>query len=205
MNLRLVYVLDAYCGWCYGFSGTMARVTADHPDLPVEVVSGGLFTGPRRRPIGEFGFIAEANQRLTELTGATFGPGFEQLLARGEFVMDSELAARGIAALRALAPDRAVELAGLLQQAFYQHGHSLSDPETYRALAERAGLDPELLVAAFESPNAVAEAEADFRCARELGVQGFPTLLAVDGERVAVLAVGHASAEEVSARLAALR
>ncbi|MGW0519477.1 DsbA family protein [Crossiella sp. NPDC003009] len=205
MTVRLVYVLDAYCGWSYGFARTMAEVTAEHPELPVEVVSGGLFTGARRRPIGEFGFIREANARLTEVTGVTFGAGFERLLEAGEFVMDSEAAARGVAALRALAPERAVELVARLQDAFYQHGESLSEPATYRGLAERAGLAPDLLVAAFASPNAAAEAEADFRCAQELGVQGFPTLLAVDGERAATLAVGHASTEEVISRLAALR
>ncbi|MCK2243053.1 MULTISPECIES: DsbA family protein [unclassified Crossiella] len=205
MTVRLVYVLDAYCGWCYGFSRTMAELTAAHPGLPVEVVSGGLFTGDRRRPIGQYEFIRDANERITDLTGVSFGAGFERLLDEGSFVMDSEAAARGVAALRALAPDRAVELVGALQDAYYQDGQSLSDPATYRALAERTGLEPDLLVAAFESPNAVAEAAADFRFAGELGVQGFPTLLVVDEERVATLAVGHASTEEVTRRLAALR
>jgi putative protein-disulfide isomerase len=47
-------------------------------------------------------------------------------------------------------------------------------------------------------------AAADFRRAAELGVTGFPTLLAVHGTTTAVLARGHATADQVDQRLAAL-
>ena len=68
---ELVYVFDAYCGWSYGFSATLREVTSTPPRLPVEVVSGGLFTGARRVPIREFGYVQGANAQITELTGAS--------------------------------------------------------------------------------------------------------------------------------------
>lgn len=43
--MRLVYVLDAYCGWSYGFAATLSELVLRQPDLQVDVVSGGLFTG----------------------------------------------------------------------------------------------------------------------------------------------------------------
>ncbi|MGX1479308.1 UNVERIFIED_CONTAM: hypothetical protein RKD50_008116 [Streptomyces canus] len=55
--MKLVYVFDAYCGWSHGFSATLSEIVSRHPDLPVEVVSGGLFTGGRRVPIREFGYV----------------------------------------------------------------------------------------------------------------------------------------------------
>lgn len=61
------------------------------------------------------------------------------------------------------------------------------------------------MVAAFEGAKSRVAAQADFHRAVSLGVTGFPTLLAVDGDRVAALAHGHATAEEVDRRLAALR
>ncbi|GAA2236158.1 MULTISPECIES: DsbA family protein [Kitasatospora] len=202
--MQLVYVLDAYCGWSYGFARTMATVADRHPGLPVEAVSGGLFTGARRVPIREFGYVRGANARISELTGVEFGPAYERLIADGSFVMDSDDAARALAALRSAAPARAVELAADLQQAFYRDGLSLSDPDTYRKVAADAGLDAGAVVRYFESPAAAADAAADFRRAARLGVEGFPTLLAVDGRRATVLAVGHATAAEVDRRLAAL-
>ncbi|MEU9347412.1 DsbA family protein [Streptomyces sp. NPDC048278] len=202
--MQLVYVFDAYCGWSHGFTRTLREVAARHPDLPVEVVSGGLFTGPRRVPIREFGYVQGANAQIAEVTGAEFGEGYERLIADGSFVMDSEAAARGVAALRQAAPDRAAELAGALQQAFYADGLSLSDPATYRKVATAAGLDADAVVAAFESPAARSTAADDFHRAAELGVTGFPTLLAVHGDRAVPLARGHATADEVDRRLATL-
>lgn len=203
--MRLVYVFDAYCGWSHGFSGTLREVAARHPDLPVEVVSGGLFTGPRRAPISGFGFVSGANAKIHEATGAEFGDAYERLIADGSFVMDSEDAARGFAVLRQAAPDRAVELAIALQRAFYVDGLSLSDPGTYRQVAENAGLEAAAIVAAFEAPRSRAAAEADFRRAAELGVTGFPTLVAVTDGKTTSVAYGHATADQIDARLAALR
>lgn len=202
--MKLVYVFDAYCGWSHGFSSALREIVSRRPELPVEVVSGGLFTGDRRVPIREFGYVQGANAQIAELTGAEFGEAYERLIADGSFVMDSEAAARGVAALRRHAPDRAAELATDLQSAFYVDGLSLSDPATYRKLAAAAGLDADAVVAAFEGPETRAEAGADFRRTAALGVSGFPTLLAVDGERVVALARGRATADEVERRLAAL-
>lgn len=198
--MKLVYVFDAYCGWSHGFSGTLSEVAARHPELPVEVVSGGLFTGSRRVPIREFGYVQGANAKIAELTGAEFGAAYEQLIADGSFVMDSDAAARGVAALRQIAPDRMVELAAALQAAFYVDGLSLSDVATYQKVAQAAGLDADAVVAAFEAPEAQTAAYADFRRAVQLGVTGFPTLLAVDGDSVTPLAYGQATADEVDAR-----
>jgi putative protein-disulfide isomerase len=109
-----------------------------------------------------------------------------------------------MAALRQAAPGRAAELAAALQRAFYTDGHSLSDPATYAAIAQSAGLDAQAVVAAFQSPAARTAAEADYDRAARLGVTAFPTLLADNGDRVVTLARGSATADEVDQRLAAL-
>jgi putative protein-disulfide isomerase len=204
ITMRLVYVFDAYCGWSHGFSSTLTGVATRHPDLPVEVVSGGLFTGTSRVPIRDFGYIGGANAKISELTGAEFGAAYDRLIADGSFVMDSEAAARGMAALRQADPGRAVELAVAVQRAFYVDGRSLSDPETYRHLADVAGLDAGAVVAAFQAPWTRAAAEADFRRAAVLGVTAYPTLLAIVGDHVATLAQGNATVDQVEQRLAAL-
>jgi putative protein-disulfide isomerase len=202
--MKLVHVFDAYCGWSHGFSATLREVVARHPGTTVEVISGGLFTGPRRVPIREFGYVQGANARIAELTGAEFGEAYERLIADGSFVMDSEAAARGFVALRQAAPDRAPELAAALQHAFYVDGLSLSEAATYRAVAQAAWLDADAVVSAFQDPEASYAAAEEFHRAAELGVSGFPTLLAVDGDAVTSLAHGQATAEQVDQRLAAL-
>jgi putative protein-disulfide isomerase len=83
-------------------------------------------------------------------------------------------------------------------------GRSLSEPDTYRKIAEAAGLDADAVVAAFQAPAAQAAAEADFRRTAELGVDAFPALLAVDGDRAVVLTSGNATTGEVDRRLSAV-
>lgn len=202
--MKLVYVFDAYCGWSYGFAPTLTELVRRHPDLEVEVVSGGLFTGVCRVPIRDFGYVQGANAKISELTGVTFGPEYERVIADGSFVMDSEDAARGVAALRHVAPDRIVELAAALQQAFYIDGMSLSDPATYRTVAEATGLNADDVVAAFAATDSTADARNDFTRAADLDVHSYPTLIAIDGERQTTLAVGDSTVDEIDRRLDAL-
>lgn len=202
--MRLIYVFDAYCGWSHGFSATLREITARRPELPVEVISGGLFVGQRRIPVREFGYIQGANAQIHDRTGAEFGAAYERLIADGSFVMDSEAAARGFAALREAAPERAAELAIALQNAFYLDGLSLSAPATYRTVAQQAGLDADAVVAAVTDARSAATAAADFQRAAQLRVTGFPTLIAAHGETMTPIAYGHASPDQVEERLVAL-
>ncbi|MFF7647133.1 DsbA family protein [Streptomyces canus] len=173
--MKLVHVFDAYCGWSHGFSAPLREVVSRHPELPVEVVSGGLFTGPRRVPVREFGYVQGANAEIAELTGAAFGEGYERLIADGSFVMDSEAAARGVAALRQVAPSGRRSRPPPSSRRSTATVPSLSEAAIYRTVAEAAGLDADSVVAAFESPEAPCAAADDFRRAAALGVTGFPT------------------------------
>ena len=197
---RLLYVFDAYCGWCWGFRGAMERFSAAHPELPVDVVSGGLLVGPRRRAMREMRFIPEANVRVAQMTGATFGPAYEALV-HSDFTPDSAAAGAGYAALREQASDRALEIAGAVQAAFFVDGLSLNEAETFRRVARDLGLDPAGVPDALDP----ALAEPDFALARALGIGGYPTVALVEGDRGWLLARGAAPLDELEARLAAAR
>ncbi|WP_394621472.1 DsbA family protein [Lentzea sp. JNUCC 0626] len=178
MTARLTYAFDAYCGWCYGFGPALRQFAADNTGrIDLHVLSGGLFSGPGARPTAAYPHIPEANNRITALTGVTFGQGYLDTLAEGTTVMDSTAAAKALIALRAQAPTRALELARALQEAWYVDGRSLSTPDTHRIVAEAHDLDPAAVVAAFQNPKTAAAARTEFRTLRRLGVDGYPTLL----------------------------
>lgn len=178
MAVRLTYVFDAYCGWCYGFGPAVRGfATANAGRVGLDVVSGGLFTGAQVAPIGTMTYVAGANARIAALTGAEFGPGYQRLVADGRFTMDSTAAATGFAALRAAAPGRALESAEAMQRAFYFDGLSLSEASTYRHIAEQQGLDADAVVIGFASPASRTAAAQDFTRAARLGVTSYPTLL----------------------------
>ncbi|BCB91469.1 DsbA family protein [Phytohabitans suffuscus] len=201
----LVYVFDGYCAWSYGFAQTMVDVAAAHPDIRVEVLCGGLYVGAARVPIRRLGDVPATNRRIAELTGAWFGDGYERLTADGTFVMNSTAAARGFAALRRAAPERAVELAAAVQEAFFVDGLSLAEPGTHRRIAREYGLDEAAVVAGFDHPWSLRAAEADFARVRRMGVAAFPTLLVTGRDRPPVTAMaGSATARQVERRLSVL-
>ncbi|MFI5780899.1 DsbA family protein [Nocardia sp. NPDC051570] len=198
---RLIYAYDAYCGWCYGFTPWLRRALTDRPHVRVEVISGGLFTGAARVPIRELRHIPTARHRVTALTGAVFGPAFLHLLEDGDFVMDSEDAAIGLSGLRALAPDRALDFASQLSYAFYHDARSLSDPDTYRGIAERHRLDGDAAAAALTDPRHRRRAHTEFARARDLGVRAYPTLLLDTGSGPRILDALHTAPEQIGEQL----
>ncbi|WP_355659677.1 DsbA family protein [Halomonas salifodinae] len=203
---QVLYVADAYCGWCWGFTPHLAELEAARRHvLPFRVISGGLFVGERSAPLGAYPYIPEANERITQVTGARFGEAYHARLAEGTLRMDSADAARGLAGLRAQAPERGLHLLHRMQEAFYRDGRSLSDPDTYRAIARDEGLDGERAADYLTNDEGRQAAEADFRLARRLGVHQFPTLLLLkDGEAHPLPAIGASLAamiESLEARL----
>ena len=176
--VRLTYAFDAYCGWCYGFGPALHEFAQENVErIDLRVLSGGLFSGPGAKPINAYPHIPGANKRIAALTGVTFGPGYEKVLAEGARVMDSTEAAVGLVALRRRAPERPLALTAALQHAWYVDGKDLSDMEVYRSIATHLGLDADKVVADFTDPATRVEAEADFRELRQLGVDSYPTLL----------------------------
>lgn len=175
---RLTYAFDAYCGWCYAFGPTLgAFAAAEESRIELRVLSGGLFTGRRARPVSAYPHISEADTRIAELTGADFGDGYRAALAAGTTVLDSTEAAIAFAALRRQDPTRSLEFARALQRAWYQDGRGLADTDLHRDLAAELGLDAEAVAAGVADPAVRDLVRREFREVRGLGVTSFPTLL----------------------------
>jgi hypothetical protein len=87
--------------WCHGFDPALHEFAATNADrIELRVLSGGLFTGSRALPMSAHPHIPGANERVTELTGVTFGDGHRAAPADGTVVMDSADAATGLVTLR---------------------------------------------------------------------------------------------------------
>lgn len=199
---QVVYVFDAYCGWCYGFGATVQHFwDLNRNRVGFSAISGGLFLGERRLPISTFGFIEAANARLTEVTGAEFGEPYQHVLRDGSLVMDSEAAAAGFAALRDQAPERSIEIANAVQRSFFRGGRSLSDVQTFTDLARAYHLDADRVERFIAGPDGRAAAMHDFSLARALGANAFPTLLVMTDHAVIKLGGVGTSAETLTRQL----
>lgn len=194
----LVYVWDAYCGWCYGFSESIRDFYKNHPEIPLTVLSGGLFLD--NLPIKKFSYISEGNKRINKLTGAEFGPSYQALLSEGTFTMNSKDAAIGFSALRSLAPNRLLEFTSAMQKAFYYNGKSLSDPETYRKIAIDHHLDPEQVLERLKSQETIIDVQNDFNTVQQLGINSYPSLLLHKDNQLIPIGGGVMTSDKIEAR-----
>ena len=198
MSARLLYVMDPMCSWCWGFAPiAQALVEQAHAaGVELHLVVGGLRTGsgaalePAARR-----YILEHWQAVAEATGQAFR--FEGALPEG-FVYDCEPACRAVVAARSLEPECAWALLKLIQQAFYVQGLDVTQTALLVELAEQAGVPRIEFAAAFDSLEQHAATAADFTWVQDLGIAGFPTLLAERNGQLALLTNGYQPLEPLS-------
>ncbi|GAA3781811.1 hypothetical protein ACFS5L_14835 [Streptomyces phyllanthi] len=149
----LTYAVDADCAWCYG-SGPTARAFAEDNAhrIRLSVVPAGLCASARALPVAAYPHLSAERGRITQLTGAAFGGGYERAPARGTTVLDSAAAAAGPAALRDQPGVSEPDAAEAMQRAWFVDGRSLSDVDGYRDMAEEHGMDADAVTSTYNAP-----------------------------------------------------
>lgn len=175
--MKLIYIWDAYCGWCYGFGKIVIPFIEQHPELDYDILSGGLFIGERSQPIAAYPHIPQANQRIADLYGVDFGPSYQEMLTAGQLQLNSLHPALALTYFKEQLPQsKWIAVAKAMQEAFYIGGRSLSDIGLYREIAERFELDRKRVEAELQSVFQ-SQTSSEFAQARQLGVSSYPTLL----------------------------
>lgn len=187
---HLLYVADPMCSWCYGFSPVIGSIAAHFGErLPPRLVMGGLRAGNTRamRPEDK-AYIRDAWTRVGAASGQPFDFAF---FDREGFVYDTEPACRAVVTMRRLAPANALGFMAAVSRAFYGSNRDVTQADELAALAGEHGVDREAFATELLSPDTRNETFRDFLTAQQMGVQGFPTLLAGAGGGYAVVTNGY--------------
>lgn len=190
MSTRLIYVMDPMCSWCWGFA-PVAQALAEQASacsIGMQLVVGGLRrerlamdSAGRERTLSYWRAVHEASAQPFDL---------EQGLPDG-LIYDTEPACRALVAARSLDEQSVWPLALRIQQAFYVERCDVTQPQRLVELAEASGLSRGEFADRFDS-QAIRDATAgDFDWARNLGIAGFPTLLAEHDGQLALLTNGY--------------
>lgn len=193
MKPEIIYVYDAYCGWCYGFSNVIKALEEQYrDDFQFTLVSGGMIVGDRVGPLAAMaGYIREAHTRVEEMTGVKFGAAFlDGTLNDPDYISDSMVPSKAAAVFKSMDEGRAIAFAHAVQSAFYGAGKSLNEVATYVEIATAMGLDAATFEARMAEPQYEEQARAEFRLSHQLGVQGFPALIYQDDKHLAAIARG---------------
>ncbi|RFU48838.1 DsbA family protein [Paraburkholderia sp. DHOC27] len=205
--MKLIFVGDPMCSWCYGFSKEMKTIVQTLPDLDVQVVMGGLAAGSTT-VLDDAGkrFRLTHWARVEQASGVEFNR--EALLARKNFVYDTEPVCRAVVTARLIEPS--VDLLKVLaafQRAFYVDGADTTSGEVLAEVGASAlqaagfDVDAKSFLAVWSSDNAKLAARKDFELTRKLGVSGFPSLFVeVDG-KISPLSSGYTQAASIQQSL----
>jgi len=199
--MKLIYVADPMCSWCYGFGKEMTALTERHPDLALEIITGGLRNGGQEK-LDDAGkrFRLQHWARVEAASGLAFNR--EGFLARQGFVYNTEPICRAFVAARTIAPE--VDLLALfrqLQRGFYVDALDTTDGQVLSqmgaAALSRLGhpCDAEAFFKVWNSAEVIALAQADFSRARGMGVQSFPALFLEREGRLLPIGAGYASVD----------
>lgn len=206
--LRFVYVYDAYCGWCYGFSPVMRKLYDTYKDqFRFEVISGGMIRPEKPVHISKTGaYILQQIPRVEELTGVKFGSDYKWHLENPEqtdWYPDSVKPAIALIAFKSFYPERAVEFAADMQEALFKEGRDLTDDEAYRHLTERYHVNADAFYTRLRDKKYEEEARYEFALAKQLQADSFPCLYVQTGAlKFVLIAKGYTDYDAIVSRIA---
>lgn len=197
--MTIIYVFDPLCGWCYGFSGVIQDFVTQHPELEVEIISGGMVTGDRIGPLSEIApYLRTAYKGVEERTGVVFGePYLKELFGEATMEMTSVPSSRALATFKQLNDDQRAAFAygSALQKAIYFDGVAPGNVEIFADLATEFGIDRDLFLSTYRSDAIEKAMLGEFAKSDALGVNGFPTVLLVKDNSVTPLSRGYVNLE----------
>lgn len=195
-NRRLIYFADPMCSWCYGFAPVIHEIHTAFPDIPLQIIPGGLLQGGAVKIDLEtrLNLISEW-KKVEARSGQKFY--YDMPLFNSGFEYDTEKPSRALVCMQKLNPRHQLTFLWALQKAFYADGRNITDPGVLRELAEDFGIAGTAFVAHFISNESVAQTQDCFQTSKGLGIQGFPTLLGLHDGQLQRISYGYHPYQDV--------
>ena len=213
-NKSLIYVGDPMCSWCYGFGVPLQALLQSLPEVPLNLVLGGLRAYNKEvMPDNLKATIHQHWDAVHKRSGKPFGTG---QFDRAGYIYDTEPACRAVVTIRNLAPSQTLVMYHAVQHAFYALGHDITQTQVLADIWQgiqtlqankvppQAFLTRDEFVAAFESDKMKMLTHVDFEQVQQWGIQGFPALIAVNGEQGHMVANGYMEATDMLQRVQAV-
>jgi putative protein-disulfide isomerase len=205
--MKLVFVADPMCSWCYGFAKELTSLQERYPQLPLEIRVGGVRAGETEVMTDEMKRFRLGHwARVEAVSGLPFNR--EAFMALSNFVYDTEPVCRAVVTARKLATSvPLLPVFRALQRAFYKDGSDTTDGAVLASVAAaemtRLGqpITPTAFQAVWSDPATIAEAAADFKLVRSWGISSFPALVLENKGELMLLSPGYCSVKDIQLSL----
>jgi putative protein-disulfide isomerase len=199
-KVQVLYVYDPLCGWCFGFGQVIKRLYEEYAaDLDFDIISGGMMVGEREGMLDpQMGaYILGTIPRLEEYTGVAFGEVYKQQVASGTLYQSSVKPSVALSVFKTYYPAKGIAFASSMQQAQFVEGKSLEADETYIELFHSYDIKDDTFLVKLNSEEYRYAAYQEFNYAKELGVTGFPAVIAVHKDKYYSVSRGYQSYENL--------
>ena len=202
-KMRIVYVMDPYCSWCYGGSPNILRLYDKYHDIvDFELLPAGMLRGEYEEhytPEMERATL-HSIETVERETGRKFGEPYRCLLHEEEAVWNSVLPSRAIEAVKEIAPEKVFAFADALLTARFSNGQRLDNPTTFAEVGESVGIRAESLLKEYLKEETAKTAEESFNRVNDYA-EVYPTLMLINGKDHYKLEEGFAPYELLEERL----
>tara|TARA_B110000459_G_C16576213_1_gene478887 strand:+ start:530 stop:1165 length:636 start_codon:yes stop_codon:yes gene_type:complete len=195
-NDYLIYVGDAMCSWCYGFSNELDTIIKNNPKFKLKLIMGGLRPNSSEKAIDMANFL---KSHWVEINKRTNQPFSYDILKDPDFVYDTEPASRSILVARTMNPEIEYDFFKAVQTSFYRDNNNTNNLETYIPIAAKFDLDLNAFEKFFNADEIKTRTKADFHLSQQLGIKGFPSLILKKGADFTQLSNGYNEAENIQA------
>lgn len=192
--MRILYVMDPMCAWCYGFQPELEKFLADHSSLKVDWVMGGLAPDSKQPMNKELQqAIAGYWYDIEKKAQVTFNHDYWQLNTP---YRSTYQACRAVIAAESIAENSAQKMVKAIQSAYYLEAKNPSLEEVLVSCASSIGLNEKQFIDSFSSKQTEQQLQQHLNITRQFQVNGFPALFYVNESNEAYpLTFGYCTAE----------
>ncbi len=183
------------CSWCWGFKPTYENLLKLLPDS-IEVVRllGGLAPDsgdPMTEDMRNY-----LQQAWTKITGTIPGTRFNHdFWTTCQPRRSTWPACRAVIAARRQGPEFDLAMTTAIQEGYYLNAKNPSDDSTLIGFAKDLGLDELAFAERLNSESTRQQLQQEISLTRQLGVQGFPSLVVLDGASARPVQINYTDAE----------
>jgi putative protein-disulfide isomerase len=200
---EIIYIYDALCGWCYGFSEVIKTFEEKYKSgYNLTVLSGGLIKGDRIGPIGAMSsYILNAIPHLEKTTGQKIGQAFIDVLKEGTRIQDSNIPARALCVFKSIAKGKDIQIAHKIQHAHFVQGLDLTEAQSYNEICLEFNIPMNEFVKKLTSEEIIKTAQLEFNQVAAWGINGFPAVILNRGDALIAISNGYTSLDNLENNL----
>ena len=183
-TIKLHYIYDPLCGWCYA-AAPLIQAVRQIADVPIELHAGGLWVDSQvKRITPELReYLMPHDERIAQISGQTFGEAYQNgLLSNTQAVLDSEPPIRAILTAQTLS-EKGLDYLHALQIAHFVEGREISRFDTLSDIAAALGLAHDDFERTFEQTDVQAHLHSTRQWMSAWQIQGFPNFLLQHNEQ----------------------